>query len=255
MLEALDKYKFGIVAVFATYMLIFVYTNYQTFVYYPPVPPFLDQARIENKEEVLEITPDDIEVPDNFDFSSDVKNISQNVQDQREASYENYSENRSPQQIAQDIKALETQMKQEAGGSKERAKLQSLIDQRKEQQRQAKENAANNDASNLPASDKKYAGQTMVSWDLGGRAAYNNNDWYVRNPGYTCDGRKGIVVIEVKVNGAGDVVSTTYNAGASQGANSCMIEKATKYAKMSRFAPSTKPGQQGGYIKYTFISK
>lgn len=254
MLEALDRYKFGIVAVFVTYVIIFVYTNFTTFTYYPPVQPFLEQAVIENKEDVLEITPDDVIVPTDFDFTADVKNISQNVHDQREASYEEYSENRSPEQIAQDIRSLEAQMKQEAGGSAERAKLQRLIDERKEQQKLAAENAANND-SKLPASDKKYAGQTMVSWDLQGRTAHNNNDWYVRNPGYTCDGRSGIVVINVKVNSSGDVISAQYNAGASKGADNCMISKATKYAKMSRFAPSTKSNQQSGYIKYTFISK
>jgi len=252
MLEALDKYKFGIVAVFVTYLVIFVYSNFTTFTYYPPPTPFLDQARIEGAEEILEITPDKIEVPTDFDFTSDVKNISQNVHDQREESYEEYSENRSPQQIAQDIQQLEAQMKQEAGGSAKRAELQKMINERKEQQKLAQENAANNDSSDLPASDKKYAGATMVSWDLSGRAAHNNNDWYVRNPGYTCDGRKGVVVIDVKANSSGQVISAQYNAAASKGADNCMIAKATKYAKMSRFEPSTAPRQQSGYIKYIF---
>lgn len=254
MLEFLDRYKFGVVAVFATYMIIFVYSNAATYTYTPPTKPFLDQAQI-IQEEDQEITPDDVEVPPDFDYSADVKNMSQNVRDKRNASYENYSENRSSEQIAQDIKNLETQMKDQSGGSAKRAELQKLIDQRKAQQEQADRKAQNNPDSNLPTSENKYAGLTMVSYDLNGRNAHNNNDWYVRNPGYTCDGSNGVVIIDVKANANGDVVSAQYNAGTSKGANQCMISKALEYAKKSRFMASSKSSQQTGYIKYTFVLK
>lgn len=257
MLELLDRYKFGVVAVFATYMIIFVYSNAATFTYTPPTQPFLDQAQIiqDDDEDDQEITPDDVEVPPDFDFSSNVKNMSQNVDDERDASFEKFSQKRSSAQIAQDIKNLETQLKDESGGSAKRAELQKLIDQRKAQQEEADRNAENNPDSNLPTSENKYAGQTMVSYDLSGRNAHNNNDWYVRNPGYTCDGSNGIVVIDVKANKNGDVISAQYNAGASKGANQCMISKATEYAKKSRFMASSKSSQQTGYIKYTFVLK
>ncbi|GAB5418054.1 MAG: hypothetical protein Crog4KO_31340 [Crocinitomicaceae bacterium] len=253
MLQLLDRYKFGVVAVFATYMVIFVYSNAATFTYTPPTEPFLDQAQIIDEDDE-EITPDDVEVPPDFEFNSDAKNMSQNVHDERDASLKQYSENRSPEQIAKDIKALEAQMKDESGGSAKRAALQKLIDQRKAEKK-AVESAATDGASNLPASENKYAGTTMVSYDLNGRKAHNNNDWFVRNPGYTCDGSNGVVVVNVKANKAGDVISAQYNESASRGASQCMINQALAYAKKSRFMASSESKHQTGYIKYTFVLK
>ena len=219
-----------------------------------PPEPFLDQARIIQEDEE-QITPEDVEVPPDFDFNADVKNMSQNVHDERDASFEDYSENRSPEQIAKDIKALEAQMKNEAGGSARRAQLQDLIDQRKEQKEIAENAKTTNSQSNLPTSDNKFAGQTMVSYDLNGRKAHNNNDWFVRNPGYTCNGSNGVVVVNVRVNSNGDVTSASYDERASNRANECMISQALKYAKKSRFMSSSQSKHQTGYIKYTFVLK
>lgn len=251
MLELIDRFKFGIIAVFLCYVFIFVYTNSVTYVYIEPVEPFIDYAKIEDPDEVIQITPDNIEVPNDYDLNA--LNMSQNAHDDRKESYEQYSDRRSPQQIAQDIKSLEAQMKKEAGGSAERARLQQLIDQRKEDQRNAAENQTDG-ATTDPQSQTKYAGATMVYYDLNGRKAHNDNDWYVRNPGYTCEG-SGVVIIDVKANKDGEVVSATYNAGASKNASSCMIGKALKYAKMSRFAYSSVSSHQTGYIKYTFVAE
>lgn len=256
MLEALDKYKFGIVAVFATYMLIFVYSNATTFTYIEEPEPFLGQTRIEDKEEILEIIPDKIEVPTDYDVNQDIKNLAQSKNDKRERSYEDYGPPKSSDQIAQDIKALEAQMKQAAGGSEARAAIQQKIDQRKAQQKAAKEAERNNPTPTNSGSENAYAGFTMVEWDLGDRLAHNNNREAIRNPGYTCGDRaNGIVIVDVKTNNNGDVISAKYNAARSKNATSCMIERAVKYAQMSRFEYSTKPNEQTGYIKYTFVYK
>lgn len=252
MLEVIDKYKFGIIAAFLCYLSIFTYTNLITYNNYTIIKPFTDKANIEkeSKDEILEITPDDIEVPKDFDF--DVKNISQNAHDDREASKTHYSQNMSPAQMQQQIKALEQQMKDEAGGSKERARLAALIADRKKEQENATQNtdpAPNNGAG----SAKKYKGSTMVSWDLNGRKAFNNTDSYISNPGYTCPDANGVVVVNVKTNLNGDVIKTEYNAAASKNATSCMIRQALEYAGTSRFEYSTDSGRQAGYIKYTFI--
>ena len=52
----------------------------------------------------------------------------------------------------------------------------------------------------------------------------------------------------------GDVVSATYDEIQSQSANSCMIEQAVKYAKMSRFSFDNKKSQ-AGRITYTFVTQ
>lgn len=254
MLEAIDKYKFGILAAIASYLVIFSYTNYVTYDYDYLIEPFTETAQIDeaNKNEILEITPDNIEIPQDFDVN--VRNVSQNVHDDRESSSTDFSQRMSPAQIEQQIQDLESQMKKEAGGSEERARLAGLIEQRKKDREAAAQNnndGANQEDSNTPT--KKYSGETMVSWDLNGRDAYNNTDWYVRNPGYTCDAASGVVVVNVKTNANGDVISAVYNAASSKNATSCMIRKALEYAKLSRFEYNTASNQQSGYIKYTFV--
>jgi len=252
MLEVIDKYKFGIIAAFICYLSIFTYTNLTTYDHYTLIEPFTDTANIEkeSKDEILEIIPEDIEIPKDFDM--DVKNISQNARDDREASKTNYSQNMSPAQMQQQIKALEQQMKDEAGGSKERARLAGLIADRKKEQENASKNT-DPAPTNGSGTAKKYKGSTMVSWDLNGRKAFNNTDSYVSNPGYTCDAANGVVVVNVKTNLNGDVIKAEYNAGASKNATSCMIRQAVEYAETSRFEYSTDTGRQSGYIKYTFI--
>jgi len=97
----------------------------------------------------------------------------------------------------------------------------------------------------------------MVDWELSSRNPHQNNNWYVRNPGYTCGyGSVGRVTILIKVNQGGSVTLATYDASQSNGANSCMIEQALKYAKLSRFDYSGgAPSMQQGRITYTFISQ
>ncbi|XOV68465.1 MAG: hypothetical protein ACFHU9_04660 [Fluviicola sp.] len=255
MLQALDKYKFGLLAVVMTYMFIFMYSNATTFEYIIPAEPFLDDSRIENKEEILEITPEDVEVPEDFNFNSDAKNIAQSVNDKRESSMTDYGPPKSSNEIAQDIKNLEAQMKKEAGGSAERAKLQRLIDQRKQEQQQAKQEETNTTPTSK-GSDKKYGGNVMVAWDLSDRNPHNNNIDAIRKPNYLCDERSnGVVVIDVRTNHNGNVISAKYNPSRSSGATDCMVRNAIEYAKLSRFEYSNKSNQQTGWIKYTFVYK
>lgn len=253
MLELIDKYKFGIVAVFASYLFIFMYTKVVTYDHVFLVKSELERYQVIEQEQEIELTPENVQVPADFSFS-DARNLSQNMHDNRPKSMTDYSQNRTPQQISQDIKSLEAQMKAEAGGSAERARLEKMIQDRKVEQANAKQNAGANNSPDA-ASPNQYAGTTMVSFDLNGRKAYLDNDWYVRNPGYTCNNANGVVVVNVKTNSNGDVISAVVNQSASSGTNPCMIENALKYAKMSRFEFNTNSGMQSGYIKYTFITK
>jgi hypothetical protein len=108
-----------------------------------------------------------------------------------------------------------------------------------------------------PGGSTAYSGQVMVDFNVPNHAAYQNNAWYVRNPGYTCpNGTSGKVTVIIKVNKAGNVTSAIYDASQSSGANSCMIDKARTYAMKSRFDYSdSAPASQTGRITYTFISK
>jgi len=143
-------------------------------------------------------------------------------------------------------------MRDETGGEQKRAAILEEMEKRKN----ALEDRKIVDASNKTG-DKVYAGNVMVDWSLPSRDAHQKNNWFVRNPGYTCGyGASGMVTILIKVNQNGNITSASYDASQSSGASSCMITQALKYAKMSRFSYSgSAPKIQSGRITYTFISQ
>ncbi|MBU2020316.1 MAG: hypothetical protein KJ941_11780 [Bacteroidetes bacterium] len=247
----IDKYKFGIIAVFAAYMFLFVYLQMKSYTQYFPITPFHQGPTLE-KEEEIELEPEQVEVSP--EMAGNIKNMSRDKNDARERSYENYSSNKSANQVEQSVKDYEKKLFEEAGGDKERKKIQEQMDQQKKQANSAPKKVV------TPAKtggDKAYAGNVMVEWSLSNRNPHQNNNYFVRNPGYTCGyGSNGVVAISIKVNQNGDVTSAEYQGDRSSGANSCMIEQALKYAKMSRFMYSgSAPSSQIGSITYRFVSQ
>jgi len=228
-----------------------MYLQINSYTKYWVIEPYHDGSYIEAPQEVIEIDRDNIEVPPDFDES--VKNIVSDANETRDKSYENYSENKSRQEVANDIKALEEQMRNEAGGSAERERLHDLIEDRKNQQM----NTENSNHQTVDqGGDVAYAGKTMVDFSLAGREPFQNNRWYIRNPGYTCGTGMGTIVVDIRVNGNGNVTNASYNSGKSRGGNGCMIEQAVKYAEMSRFNYSgSAPKAQSGTITYIFVSQ
>lgn len=253
MLEAIDKYKFGILAAFGTYIALFIYFQFASYDTFFVIKPYNETGEIVTEEEQIELKPENVSADDGY--LQDVLNMANNVSDSREASYEKYYENQTPEQVAAEIKALEKEMEKDAGGSKDREKIQSMIDARKKKQEDLKNNPKD-DHSPTEGGDVKTAKATMVSFDLGGRDAYQNNKWYVRNPGYKCDVTSRVtVVIDIKVDNAGSVVSAVLNSGKTSGASSCEVNTALKYAKMSKFEYKSGSGAQSGWISYIFMPK
>jgi len=250
--ELIDKNKFGIIAAFAAYILIFVYLQMRSYTKYFPITPFHEGATIQQEPEI-ELDKEQIEIPQ--DFQGDVKNMVRDQNDKREKSNENYSQNQSSQSASQSVKDYEKKLFEETGGAAERERIR----QQMENEKQNKPNPATTNPTK-PAQtggDKSYAGNVMVEWSLTDRNPHQNNNWYVRNPGYTCGvGSNGTVVVDIKVNANGDIIGASYNSGRSFGANPCMVEQAIKYAKMSRFAfNSTATKSQDGTIIYRFVSQ
>lgn len=92
-------------------------------------------------------------------------------------------------------------------------------------------------------------GVTMVEWSKKERKAYNNDDWNIRVPGYTCGiGVNDKVVLKLRVDMSGKVLGSEVVSGS----NSCCIEQAKNYAKKSKFEPSDKMIQ---YINVTYRFK
>lgn len=251
-LDGIERFKFGILAVLMAYIAVFMYLQMSSYTKYFKIEAFHEGSYIEKAEEVM-LDPDNIEIP--ADYSpEEIKNMVSDQNDTREKAYDNYFENMSSAMTPAEVKALEEQMYKDAGGAAEREEIRKAFEERKKNEVNANSSTENNNSAN-EGGDTDYKGKTMVEYNLSGRQPHQDNRWYIRNPGYTCNGN-GTVVVTIKVNQGGNVTTATYDPSRSSGANSCMIEAGIKYAKMSRFKYSSSSAKiQEGTITYQFISK
>lgn len=253
-LDLIDKYKFGLIATLAVYMAIFIYLQMDSYTQYFPIEPFHEGSHVEVPEDDIKLRPENIMVPS--DYNADVKNMARDVNDDRQRANENYSENRTVADVEAQYRALEEQMYRDAGGEKTREEIRKDMSKRKAEATAVA--AANNKPQPAKVGgDVAYSGNVMVDWSLSKRSPHQNNNWYVRNPGYTCGhGSSGTITVIIKVNQNGDVTTADYDPSQSSGGNACMIEQAVKYAKKSRFSYSASADKiQTGRISYTFISQ
>jgi len=239
MFIVIDRHKLGILAAFSVYILVFIFLEIITYQTYFPIQPFNDQTTISITTEELLITKENLQV------EQDSKNISKDQNDLREQSINDWQENKADE-INQSIKDYEKSLHQDNV-----SKNDNIVKENKDGN-----NDLNPQVSNTNNNVKTaYGGNVMVSWSLTERTAYLNNNWYVRNPGYTCDQDSyGKITIQIKVDQNGSVIyaSVLEKGDASQ----CMINQAIKYAKLSRFNYSiTATPNQIGTITYTFISQ
>ena len=235
----IDRHKLGILAAFSVYILVFIFLEIITYQTYFPIQPFNDQPTILITTDELLITKENLQV------EQDLKNISKDQNDLREQSINNWQENKSDK-IIQSIKDYEKSLHQDNV-----SKNDNIVNENEDGNNDLNPQVLNNN-NNVKT---VYGGNVMVSWSLTERTAYLNNNWYVRNPGYTCDQDSyGKITIQIKVDQNGSVIyaSVLEKGDASQ----CMINQAIKYAKLSRFNYSiTATPNQIGTITYTFISQ
>ncbi len=253
--DFIDKHKFGILAAFATYIVLFMYFQMETYQKFYEIPVWDEKAElIKDEEKEIEIKPENIEQNPQL-AQGDVKNLSRDLNDDRKKSTKNWDENKLSKQIEDKIKKEEEQYKKETGGEAKRDKIIKDLENQKNQQKNTNTNKANTNTTS--GGSTAYKGSVMVDWQLDKRDPHQGNNWYVRNPGYTCgDKSNGVVTVKIKVDQSGKVISATYLAESSQNASSCMIEQAKKYALMSRFSYSANASNsQEGKIIYTFVGQ
>lgn len=249
MLNFIDKYKFGIIATVAAYMLLFMYLQMESYTQYFPITPFHEGPQLDQEEFVLE--PENIEVNPE-EFVGDVTNVSRDVNDDRERSYENFSSNKSAKSVEESVKDYEKRLFEEAGGAQERKRIQEEMEEQRKTE--SKPSKSDNKKIAKQGGDKAADGDVMVEWELAGRSPHQDDNYYVRNPGYTCGRGSGVVAVTIRVNQNGDVTSAVVKS--TSGANQCMIEQSLKYAKISRFKYSgSAPSSQEGLIIYRFVSQ
>ena len=239
MFIVIDRHKLGILAAFSVYIVAFIFLEIITYQTYFPIQPFNDQPTISITTDELLITKENLQV------EQDSKNISKDQNDLREQSINDWQENKADD-INQSIIDYEKSLHQDNV-----IKNDNIVKENEDNNNDLKPQVLNTNNNVKTA----YGGNVMVSWSLTERTAYLNNNWYVRNPGYTCDQDSyGKITIQIKVDQNGSVIyaSVLEKGDASQ----CMINQAIKYAKLSRFNYSiTATPNQIGTITYTFISQ
>lgn len=256
--DFIERRKFGILATFALHMLVFMYLQIETYtvkVYYDDNEVY---AQVD-QEELIELDPENIEVPEDMqNWDGEVKNLTKDANDKREKANEGFSKSSVDSKVEQNVKDLEKQFFDEFNKGKEQGKTSSESSQDSKEKEKAKTSQEkSNGETGGDGLKTVYAGKTMKTFELVGRNPHNMNDWYIRNPGYTCgSGSNGTVAVAIRVNQNGDVISARYSPERSQNASACMIEKAQEYALKSRFTYSeSAPKIQDGFIIYIFVSQ
>lgn len=254
--DTIDKNKYGIIAALAAYIIVFMYVQIQSYEQHFVIKGFgSEQAELQLPEEI-EIKPENIDMQSFNANTKDIKNLVADQNDTRKKSKDDYSESKaSSKDVAKSVKEFEAQLFKEAEGNQKREKLLKEHDEKLKKQKEQTNNQKN--TKTQAGGDKAYAGKTMVSFSMKNRTPFENNFWYIRNPGYTCGSNEsGEITMRVKIDQNGKVISATYAAELSSSSNACMMEQAKKYALMSRFNFSASaPNVQEGTISYVFMAQ
>lgn len=245
-----DHFFIAIIVALSVYVFLFMYfqiSSYKEVVY---IEPFEKYSRVEEPEEI-EINKDQIQVPPS-NLDGELTNVVRDKNDSRKRSDKNWSQDQASGNPEQTAKDFEKQLFKEAGGEKEREKIKSEAEEQKKKITAAV-NTKQNPSNNVSKANQ-FGGNVMVEFSLKGRTAYENNKWFVRNPGYTCgNGSSGTVVVLISVDNSGRVLSTTIDESRSENATTCMRDQALKYAGISKFNSGS--SKQDGYIIYRFVSQ
>ena len=124
------------------------------------------------------------------------------------------------------------------------ANLKELREKRKETKQLLGEREAQKDVPTNNLAKRR----TSISYSLIERSHYS-----LPVPIYTCI-EGGKIVINIRVDGSGNVIEADYNKKSSSTENGCLIDNAIAYALKARFNGSTK-GTQKGTITYLFQEK
>jgi len=247
-----DHFFIALIAAMSVYVFMFMYFQISSYKELVPIEPFEKFSRIEEPDEI-EIKKDLIEVPPS-QLNGDLTNITRDNNDTRKKSDKNWSQDKAAANPEQTAKEFEKQLFKETGGEKERERIQREAEEQKK--KLATTLIDKNNPSTQTSKANQFSGNVMVDFSLKGRTAFENNNWYVRNPGYTCGhGSAGTVVVNITVDNSGKVVGSVVDESKSSNATPCMREQALKYASISKFNMGDGSGKQEGYIRYRFVAQ
>ncbi len=118
----------------------------------------------------------------------------------------------------------------------------------KKKREEAKQKLGEKEAQKKEFTNNLAERRTSVSYSL-----VNRNNYRLPPPIYTCI-EGGKIVINITVNGLGNVTAADFNAKSSGTSNGCLIDNAVTYALKAKFNSSSKATQKGT-ITYLFQQK
>ncbi len=238
----IDKFKYGILAALATYVLMFTYMQLKYFDQLVPIERMFNESRIDIPEDEIELKPENIQVAPEFQ-GGEVKNTTKDLNDKRLFSEKNWSQQIGNQQNKQSGN-------NDNSFSDERKHLEEIQKQVNERNNKTVPIKSTSPSNSNSSSGSKFAfkGNVLVSYDVPTRTESK-----LEAPGYSCKGA-GKVAIKIRVDSYGGVTSVKFDVSKSNGADQCMIDLALSYAKSrSKFTGGS--GNADGYIYYTFVAQ
>jgi len=253
--DFIERHKYGIMITLLIHVAVFVYFQIATYEEAIEYDTWDFQGRNVESPDDIEITADQIQTPQEqelFKPQEKVSSFVKNENDKRERSFDKEVQYTSTEGSAESIEdEFHESLRNEVMGQKETQDSKNPANDniQTEDDKKQKENDASKSGSN-----EAVGGQTLVSYKLDNRHPLNHNDWYVRDPGYTCGDVNGVVKVLVEVAQSGDVIGAKVLEGQTQNATSCMLEKAREYALKSRFNyDGAANKKQQGVITYRFV--
>lgn len=240
----------GLAACAGVYLFVFMYLQVSSFSNIVNNTPFEAYSKLDSDE--IRLKHDNIDNPMG-ERGGEVSNVSRDMNDDRTFSEDDWSESKYEGDPSEVAKEVERQFFYETGGEEQRKEL--LKEHLTRLANGKSENENNNQDNTSPGNQK--SGNVMVEWELNGRTAYKNDNWYVRNPGYTCGSNSyGTVEVRIRVNRSGTVLDAQVQGFSSSTISDCMQRKAITYAKKSRFNyDAQSDAVQIGIIRYTFVAQ
>ena len=239
-----EKNKYGLLASFSTYMFLFIFLNLLSY-----KENSIEEYSLENLKKEKEKKDDEELVIQSENFlitpikdGYRSKNTTKDLNDTREESKENWSEN-VPIKLDRENYSVETD--DELNQSKQHLlDLQKNIEERNKQKEKKEKNKKEDVKNN---SEKSFKGSVLVSYDIPNRKSLR-----LSIPGYSCE-NAGKIALRVEVDKYGDVTSAKFESNRSTSNDPCMIELAIYFAKnKSRFETINSTKKSIGWIYYTF---
>jgi TonB family protein len=242
------KYKWAFIGTFFLHVGVAVYMNLMPVERHLPPMGRLEQFPIVLEEDVkiAELDPN-MQPPENS--NEKVKNETANESDkvgESDKKYDARNFKNLDNDVEKDIREYEKNAFNDFASTHDHAV--AVNDNEKDKKIDKKNNNPNNNGDET--SKVRSAGRVDGSYDFAGRA----HEVFAK-PAYVCKG-SGKVVLRVKLNTSGKVISAEIDQAKSSYTEDCMGENAVKYTKKCKFEASTKYGDpQSGTITYTYVAQ